>query len=328
MKENRLCVVLPALNEEKSIEDVLKAIPRDIPTITDIDIVVVDDGSTDKTSEIAKAQGAHVVRHTTNKGVGAAFRSGVDKAIELGADFMVNIDADGQFDPKDIPTVLQPLLDKEAEFASASRFMKKDFYPVMSKVKFYGNHMMSWLISTLTGKKYYDVSCGFRAYSREVLLRLNLFGDFTYTQETFLDLSMKQILIKEVPIKLVCGTRQFGKSRVASNLWRYAINTSKIIFRAFRDYKPMIVFGSIGAILSLFSFFGFAFIAIRYGLTGHFSPYKWVAMTSGFLAAIGLLVFVTSLIADMLARIRLNQERILYMLKKQSIHQKVQLLNE
>jgi len=296
---------------------VINRVPRNIPGITDVAVVVVDDGSRDRTLELATEAGAIVARHTENRGVGAAFQTGVLKALELDADYMVNIDSDGQFDPEDIPKLLDPLLNGRADFVTASRFIDKDFYPQMSRVKFYGNRVMSFLISTLARKKFYDVSCGFRAYSRDTLLKLNLFGGFTYTQETFLDLTFKGTAIVEVPVR-IRGKRQFGKSRVASNLFRYAYKTSKIIFRSYRDYKPMHIFGAVAVLVWLCAAILLGFLSVHYLRTGAFTPYKSVGFVGGFLLAVGLLVFTTGLVADMLARIRINQERILYLLRRRN----------
>ncbi len=311
----QLLIVIPALNEEKTIADVINRIPRDIEGVNRIEVAVVDDGSTDRTADLAREADAYVISHARNKGVGAAFHSGVQYAIDSGADLVVNMDGDGQFSPEDIPTLIQPLLDGTADMATASRFINKEYWPQMTKIKFYGNRGMSALISFLTGKKFYDVSCGFRAYKRDVLLQLNLFGKFTYTQESFLDLSFKGIEITEVPVR-IRGTREFGKSRVASNLFHYAFQTSKIILRSFRDYKPMILFGCIALGFLLVAMFLTAFLGLHYLRVGTFTPHKWAGFTAGLFYALGSITFVTGLFADMLGRVRKNQERILYMLKK------------
>jgi glycosyltransferase involved in cell wall biosynthesis len=311
-----LCVVIPALNEAATIENVIQRVPRDLPDFDRIDIVLIDDGSTDGTPELAERAGAQVIRHARNLGVGAAFRSGSERAILLGADIMVNIDGDGQFNPEDIPVLLSPILNEGVDFVSASRFIDKSLYPRMNWLKFWGNKWMSRLISLLARQRFYDVSCGFRAYNRECLLRLNLFGDFTYTQESFLDLTFKGATIREVPIR-IRGEREFGRSRVASNLLKYAWRSSKIILRAFRDYKPMILFSAISAVLVVASLLVGAFLLNHYLRTGMFTPHKWAGFAAGALLCLGVLTFITGLLADMLGRIRLNQERMIYMMRKQ-----------
>jgi glycosyltransferase involved in cell wall biosynthesis len=315
----RLVIVMPALNESATIRDVIERIPRNYEGIGDVRIVVVDDGSKDGTGEIAREAGAQVIRHRQRRGVGAAFQTGVEIALELGADVMVNIDADGQFDPADIPLLVAPIVEQRADFVTASRFIKREFHPRMPRSKFLGNLGMSQLISLLTGRKFHDVSCGFRAYSQETLLRLNLHGQFTYTQESFLDLSFKGLSILEIPVQ-VRGTREHGESRVASNLFRYAVATSKIIFRSFCDYRPILVFGSIAlALWGVATLLGL-FLFTHWLQTGLFTPHKWAGFTAGYLGAMGFLVAVSGLVADMLGRMRLNQERMLYQLRKQTLN--------
>jgi glycosyltransferase involved in cell wall biosynthesis len=311
----RLCVMIPALNEEDTIGAVIDAIPQQIEGITQVEVVVVDDGSSDRTREIALEHGAHLISHGVNRGVGRAFQTGLQAALDLNADFLVNIDADGQFDPQKIPLIVEPLIKGRADCVTASRFKDREFWPEMSRVKFWGNRQMSRLISFLCHKKYCDVSCGFRGYNRDSMLRLNLFGDFTYTQEVILDLSFKGAIIEEVPIK-IRGTREFGKSRVASNLFNYALRTGSIIFRTFRDYKPMLFFGTIALLLMIFALFLGGFVLIHYILYGSFSPHKWAGFLSLGLVLISALIFIAGMLADMMDRLRQNQEKLLYIEKK------------
>ncbi len=317
MGKRRLVIVMPALNEAATVQSVIEQIPGEIEGIDEIRVIVVDDGSKDETAAIARAAGAEVVSHPRPRGVGAAFQTGVGAALERRADVMVNIDSDGQFDPTDIPKLVGPIVAGRADFVTASRFAEKEFHPEMSSMKFWGNQGMSLLISMLTGRKFHDVSCGFRAYSRETLLRLNLHGQFTYTQESFLDLTYKGLSILEVPVH-VRGTREHGESRVASNLFRYAVSTSKIIFRSFCDYRPILVFGSIGIALLATSALLAVFLLTHWLQTGYFTPHKWAGFTAGYLGAMGFLVGVSGLVADMLGRMRMNQERILYELRKKA----------
>jgi hypothetical protein len=233
----------------------------------------------------------------------------------------VNIDGDGQFDPSDIPKLIQPILENRADFVTASRFMDPSLEPQMPWVKKWGNIGIVKLISLLTGQRFYDVSCGFRAYSQETMLQLNLIGKFTYTQESFLDLAFKDLRILEIPIK-VLGQREYGNSRVAGNLWIYAVNSGKIILRTFRDYKPLRFFVFISLALFVFSFGLGTFFFVHYFQTGAFSGHLWAGFSSGFLLLFSLLFFVTGLLADMFDRIRLNQEKLLYLEKKKMIAKK------
>ena len=313
--QKNLCVMLPALNEEATIVDVIDRIPRTIEGIAKVHILVLDDGSTDSTREKSIEAGAEVISHSSNRGLGVAFQTGIEKALEMNVDYVVNMDSDGQFNPADIPLLLAPLMDGSADCVTASRFIKKEYVPKMNQVKLYGNHMMSWLISALVGQRYYDVSCGFRAYTADTLRHMNLQGRFTYTQETFMDLLFKGLRIEEIPIK-VRGTRAVGKSRMASSISRYAYNSSKIIFRTFRDYYPFRVFGAIASVFLLTSLVFFIFLLVHYLDSGSFTPYKWTGFAGAFFGAIGVIVAVAGLLADMFVRIRINQEQILYLLKK------------
>src|SRR3954462_14102951 len=271
----KLFVSIPALNEQVTIAQVVRGVPRDIPGIDEVEVLVIDDGSTDNTVVEARNAGATVVSHPANRGVGAAFHTALTYVIENRGDFLVTIDADGQFNPLDIPSLAAPVVGGMADFASASRFKDESLIPEMPPAKLWGNRMMSRLVSRLTAGRYYDVSCGMRCYNRRAMLNLNLMGAFTYTQEVFLNLAFKRLRIEEVPIR-VRGQREFGESRVASNILGYAVKTSRIIFRAYRDYKPMRFFGGMclwllaPAVLLEIGFFG------HYLWTGHFTPYKFM----------------------------------------------------
>jgi glycosyltransferase involved in cell wall biosynthesis len=308
--DSTIAVIIPALNEQDNIARVLQRIPDFVDHI-----IVVDDGSTDKTAAIAKEHGAIVRSHHLNRGVGAAFQTGRALALKLKADVTVNIDADGQFNPEDIASLIEPIVDGEAEFVTASRFSDRDFFPVMGKVKFYGNKFMSYMISTMTGQKFYDVSCGFRAYSRDALLKLNLFGDFTYTQETFLNFAFKKVQIREIPVR-VRGKREIGKSRVASNVLKYGYQTLKIIIKTLRDYRPFRLFAGVGLVFFALAFVSGVFLMFHYFRVGEFTPHKWAGFVSGFFALLAVLSLMVGFILDIFARMRINQEEMLYYLKK------------
>jgi len=318
-KGRNVCVVIPAFNEETQIGTVLDRLPDFI----DLKIVV-DDGSTDSTAEIARRKGAVIVSHEKNRGVGAAFQSGLRKAIKSNVDVMVNIDADGQFNPNDIEKLIKPIIEDGVDFVTASRFKNPDLYPKMTKTKFYGNKIMSYLITKIVGQKFHDVSCGFRAYSSQGLHRINLFGEFTYTQETFLDLAFKGVPIAEIPIQ-VRGTREHGKSKVASNLFRYGYQTLKIILKSCRDYKPFSLFAFLASLCFLVSLIMGIFFVTHYITTGAFSPHKWAGFTSAFFLVLASLSFVGGFILDMFARMRMNQEEILFYLKENHFRNKESL---
>lgn len=312
----KLTVIVPALNEEATIGTVLDGIPAAVPGIDAIEKIVVDDGSSDRTAEIAREHGAQVVRHAVNRGVGAAFSTGLHAALNTGADIIVNIDGDGQFNPAHIADLIQPVVEGRADFATCSRFARADLVPKMPAIKLWGNRLMSLIVSAVTGNRFYDVSCGFRAYRRETALRLNLFGEFTYTQETFLDLARKNAKIVEVPLP-VRGEREFGKSRVASSISRYAVRAGSILLLSLRDTRPLVFFGTIGLIVLLLGSATFAFLFAHWLETGMTTPYQSLVTVSALLLIVGFLLIVLALVADMLGRLRLNQEELLFLLKRQ-----------
>lgn len=307
----KLVVQIPALNEEKTIADVIQKIPKNIPGVDEVQVLVVDDGSNDQTSEKAMAAGAIVVRHYKRRGVGAAFRSGIDRATALNADIVVTIDADGQFDPLDIPRLVEPIIKNEVDFVTASRFIDPALVPVMPYTKRWGNDFMARWVSHISGQRFYDVSCGFRAYSRNAFLRLVLLGEFTYTHETFLSLAFARVRMKEVPVR-VRGVREFGKSRVASNLFNYGYRTASIILKTYRDYRPLRFFGYVASILFAIGVCFLAFLMYIRITTGAFSPHKWAGFVGATFAVFATIVYMVGLVAEMLDRIRVALDETLF----------------
>lgn len=308
-----LLIFIPCFNEEKTIANVIKSLPKKIKFIDQIDVLVVDDGSTDNSYKKANAAGAKVVKHYINKGVGKAFQTALKYSIDNKYDLMINIDADGQFDPADIKKLLKVLLINNADFISASRFLSTEKIDNMSFIKLWGNKRMTSLVNKLTKRRFTDVSCGFRGYTREALLRLNLYGDFTYTQESFLNLAFQGINMLETPIKVKYFSNR--KSKVAKNLIAYMLQTVKIILRTYLDYQPFkffstfsFLFASIGGAIMLFLFYWRL-------IQGSFTPNIWLGFTGGGLILISILLFMIGLLADMFCRNRRNQEEILYQLR-------------
>lgn len=306
---------MPALNEAESIDGVIQEIPKEIEGIDSIEVLVVDDGSTDNTAAVAREAGASVISLHTNMGLGVAMQTGIDEAVRRRVDFAVNIDSDGQFNPKDIPTLLEPLLQDRADFASASRFKDKSLVPTMPFVKRWGNWGMSRIVSSICGQSFADVSCGFRAYTRETMLQLVLSGDFTYTQESFILLAQRNRRIVEVPLS-VRGVREKGKSRIASNLFRYAYRTTGIIYSCVRDFTPASVFNAVTTGLTVLAA-GFATFFIWHRVTaGQFTPHIWAGFTAAFLFGVAFMTFWLGQVALMIARQRQLQERQLYIMRK------------
>jgi glycosyltransferase involved in cell wall biosynthesis len=304
---------MPALNEEDNIQNVIANLPQKMNEIDTIEFLVVDDGSTDRTVEMACSAGAQVVSHGRNRGVGAAFQSAVQFALQNAADILVGIDADGQFDPAEIPALIQPILARQSDMVAGNRFTSG--MPVnMPPLKYWGNQKVAQLVSAITGQKFQDVSCGFRAYSREALLRLNIFGEFTYTHETLLSLAYQGLRVMEFPIMVKYDPKR--KSRVAGSIFRYAIQTSKIILRVPLDYRPIRVFGSFGGACIGIGIVFEVFLIGHYIITGSFTPYKATGFIGLGFIIFGLLVLIIALVSDMLNRLRMNQDKILYELKR------------
>lgn len=310
-----LVVIIPALNEEITIASVVRAIPREFPGVTRTDVVVIDDGSTDNTKKLATEVGAIVVSHQKNMGVGKSYAHGLHVALRLGADFIVSIDADGQFNPADIPTLLAPLIAGEAEVATASRFKDPSKTPQMPPGRLYGNLVLSRLLSYIMGTRIYDISCGFRACTRDAAMKLNLSGSYTYTQEMLLDFSFKGIPVAEVPI-VVRGTREHGEAKMSSNLFRYGFRSARIIARAFRDYQPWRFFFSLACVCFSVAVFELIWMFYWRITTGDFTPFKWTGFAASFSIVVGMILTITAVVADMLRMLRLNSEKSLYFNKR------------
>lgn len=315
----KIVVTIPAYNEEETIGQVISSIPRDCAN--EVSVLVINDGSKDRTVEVARQAGADkVISHKTNLGLGTTFKDGINEALKMGADIIVNMDADGQFNPQDISKLIQPILDNKADMVTCSRFKNPRLIPDMPRLKIIGNKFFAKLINIILKKNYHDTQCGFRAYSKEAALSLTLFGRYTYTQEVFIDLIKKKFRILEIPCA-VKGERT-GKSRLVKGICSYGLKVMLIIIRSARDYEPLKFFGGTGAVLFLTGVFSSLILFIRFLLIGKYNPYMSLVYANVFLIIVGFLFIVLGLIADMLDRNRQLQEEIIYKLKKQEIEKK------
>ncbi len=310
----KLLIALPCYNEAEKIQEVLRSIPRSYEGVDFVRLLVVDDGSKDETTRLANEAGATVIRHKQNKGLGYAFRSAVDFAIEHGYDIMVNMDGDGQFDSNDIARLIQPILNNEADFVTASRFLNQKEIEHMPPIKKWGNARMNQLVSTLCGQKFSDVSCGFRAYSRETLLKINFHGRFTYTQESFISFHFENLAMREVAIDVTYFPER--KSRIAGSITKYLKKTSGIIVGLMRDYYPMKFFGFIGGLFLIPAIiFGLMFL-IHYLTVGYFSGYIFAGLICAFCTLVSVLMFSFGVAMESMVRINRNENRILYHVRK------------
>jgi len=311
----KLVVNIPAFNEADKIRETIKKIPRNISGVDEIFIQVIDDGSRDNTAEIAKEAGADFVHlHRVNRGIGITFRTAVEKALRNGADIMVNIDADGQFDPNDIPKIINPILSGEVDMVTADRFSEGTAKNIPWSKNML-NRLAAWIIGKFMNTKIHDLTCGFRAYSRELLLRLNLPGDFTYTQEVIIDALGKNMKIKWVPVEVKYF--QERKSRVVRSVYRYVNNSFKIILKAIRDVRPMKFFGIPGLTLVLLSIIIFIIFLSLYLQNFEITPYRNYVFLSVILFLVGLQFIVFALIADMIKSNRKLTEDLMYQMKKE-----------
>jgi glycosyltransferase involved in cell wall biosynthesis len=294
---SKLLVTIPALNEAPTVGRVISSIPEGIEGIDVIDVLVVDDGSTDSTADTSRQNGAMVIRHGRNLGLGMAFRTALDFARSHGYHFMVTIDADGQFDAKDIPLLLRPLMEGRADFATSSRFLDADLEPSMPALKRWGNRVVARLVSMLSGVTVKDATCGFRAYGPAALERLSSFSSFTYTQEVIIDLASKGLRIAEVPLK-VLAERPVGDSRIAGSLSRYAVLSLAAMYSTAHDHKPWRFYGIPALILLILGMACELFVGIRWLMMGMVTPFKGVAIVGLFLIVFGALLALIASLAD------------------------------
>jgi len=311
----RLIVNLPAFNEEAKIGNTIRRIPRVLGSVDEILVQVIDDGSRDQTAAIAREAGADFVySNGVNRGIGKTFRYAVESALANGADIMVNIDADGQFDPLDIEKLVRPVLSGQADLVSADRFSYHKAKNI-PWIKDFLNRFAAGIIGRFMNTKISDLTCGFRAYSRETLLRLNLLGDYTYTQEVIIDALGKNLKVLWIPVEVTYFEGR--ESRVVKSIVSYVSNSSRIILKAVRDVRPMKFFGIPGLFLialSLAVFIGFLFF---YFQDFKISPYRNYLLFSAVTFLIGLQFFVFSLIADMIKSNRKLTEDLMYLMKKE-----------
>lgn len=311
----RLIVNIPAYNEEEKIGQTIKRIPRSFEGISEVLVQVIDDGSRDRTIEVSRESGADFVySNGVNRGVGKTFRHAVERALENQADIMVNIDADGQFDPTDIEQLIRPILNQSADMVSADRFTKSSAENI-PWIKNILNRFAARLIGGFMNTEIPDLTCGFRAHSRETLLRLNLPGDFTYTQEVIIDALGKNLKIAFVPVTVTYFADR--QSRVVKSIFGYINNSFRIILKAVRDVRPMKFFGIPGLILMIFSVGLFTAFLFNYFQDWKVTPYRNYLIASLATFVIGLQFFVFALMADMIKTNRKLTEDMMYFSKKE-----------
>lgn len=308
----KLAVYLPALNESATIAAMLDAIPANIPGITSLTKIVVDDGSTDGTGDIARRHGAEVVRHERNLGTGRAFMSGVQASIASGADIIVSIDADGQFAATSIPELIAPILRHAADVVLCTRFgPNSKLSGSMPPVKRFGNWLLCRLISMTVGERFTDVSCGFRAFTRDAAIRVDVHSDFEYIHESLLTWRRFGLRVVEVELP-VRAQREVGESRIMANVGYYAWRTLPVLIGAIRDYSPLKFFGSLSLFVFIVAMSLGTFVFVHWLRTGETIPYTQFITVSVGGVLLSVLLGAVALLADLIARLKFQVEEILH----------------
>jgi glycosyltransferase involved in cell wall biosynthesis len=243
----KLIIQIPCLNEEQTLPATLADLPRELEGFDTVEWLVIDDGSTDRTVEVAKAHGVdHIVRLTTNKGLAYAFQAGLDAALKLGADVVVNTDADNQYNAADIGKLTAPILAGNADMVVGDReVMKIEHFSPLKKML---QRLGSWVVRQASETTVPDTTSGFRAYNREAAMQLIVVSKFTYTLETIIQAGKQFIAVDHVPIRTNPKTRE---SRLFPSMWAYVRRNGISIFRIYTRYEPLKVFMSAAAIVFL-----------------------------------------------------------------------------
>lgn len=292
----KIVVQIPCYNEEKTLAKVVKGIPRRIRRCS-VAVLVVDDGSSDKTSQIAKKAGVEkIVRNKKNLGLAKAFCIALKESLDMGADIVVNIDGDDQYETKEIQKLVDPILNDEADMVIGDRQVKGLKH--MPTSKRLGNILGSWTIRKLTGANVQDASSGFRAFSRTAALSFNLNSTHTYTHETIIQATGKDMIIKEVPI--VFKKRKYGESRLIKGIWSHIQQSAITIIRTILMYKSFrYIFISGILFIALGVAVGFRFI--YFFAIGEGSGHTQSLVLSSILISLGANTVFVAIVADLVS---------------------------
>ena len=307
----KLIVQIPCLNEESTLPAVVHDIPSAIPGVDRIEVLVIDDGSTDRTAEVARELGVkHIVRLRRNRGLAAAFSAGLDACIRLGADIIVNTDGDNQYAGADIPRLIQPIIDGDADIVIGDR--QVDSIPHFSPIKKRLQRLGSRVVSRAANVDIPDTTSGFRAMSREAALRLHVISDYSYTLETIIQAGTQRLALAHVPIRTNTKLRE---SRLMRGVMSYLGQSAQTIVRIYAMYRPLKVFLSAGAGLLL----GGLALSLRYLYfmargegTGHIQS----VIVAAILLIAGFQVMLIGLVADLISINRRLSEDILLRIKR------------
>lgn len=297
----KVVVQVPCLNEEKTLPLVLESIPKKIKNVDSIEILIIDDGSTDRTVEVAKSYGVkHFVFHPKRKGLARSFHDGLLKALEMGADIIVNTDGDNQYPQGRIADLVQPIINNEADMVIADRQTSKiaHFSPSKKLLQRVGTKVLNMA----AGTKVADAPSGFRAYSRDAAMQINVITRFSYTMETIIQAGNNNMSIVSIPVETNPKTRE---SRLFKNPWEHIRKSGVAITRAFIMYRPFVVFMSLGLVLGLLGLipvcrFAYFYVFKHAESSGHIQS----LVVGSVLLVGGFISFALGVIADL---IRINR---------------------
>jgi len=307
----KLVIQIPCLNEATTLPATLADLPRSVPGIDVVEVLVIDDGSRDGTADVARALGVdHVVRLRRNKGLAAAFTAGIDACIKQGADYIVNTDADNQYAGHEIPKLLAPLLSGEADIVIGDRNIAELHHMSWRKRQLQG--LGSWVVRQVSNTSVPDTTSGFRAYTREAALRMTIVSEFSYTLESIIQAGKKRMAIAHVPVATNPRTRD---SRLFDSLFSYVKRSSATIVRIYAMYEPLKVFVLLGSALLLGGFVlgaRYAYFWAMGDIRGHLQS----AILSVLLLILGFQTLQWGIMADLVASNRKLLEDLLYRVRK------------
>lgn len=312
----KLIIQIPCLNEAKTLGIALAELPRSVPGIDKVEILIVDDGSTDDTVAVARAAGVdHIVRHPANFGLARAFMTGLDASLKLGADIIVNTDADNQYCAADIPALVAPILEGRAEYVIGTRPIARIEH--FSPVKKFLQKLGSYVVRRISGTRVEDAPSGFRALSRDAAMRMNVFNRYTYTLETIIQAGYKNIPILCVPVRVNADLRP---SRLVKSIPRYIQHSIFTMIRIFVVYRPFKFFFSIGTVFFLVGFLlGCRFL--WYWLAGQGDGKTQSLILAAVLMLTGVISGMMAFMADLLSVNRQLLEDIQYRNRREAFRQ-------